>query len=188
MPTQLVQSNPLTTGMGIPMGGKAQTFPYVGATIAAQTMTLGTLFLTEITLAGGQVVNGAGVLVTTAVTTPTHTWMVIVQAVPSGASAVANVVAVTADQLLTAVALGYYQLNFATPFTVPGDGGPYYLGFASAGTTAGALAGVTTLASTAAFLPAAAATAGTGLTTPPAVGAATAAIAAGTVSFYGVIV
>jgi hypothetical protein len=164
-------------------GAKAQTFPYEGSTIAAQTLTLGTLFVAGIALGGDVQVDGGLVEITTAVTTPSHTWMVLLQAIAMGGLPAMTVLAVTADQLAGAVGLGIYQLAFTAPYVTPGDGGLYYLGIMSAGATAGAAMGVTTTASSG-FTPGLAGTAGTALTVPPAVGTATAAFTAGTVSLW----
>jgi hypothetical protein len=182
-----VTPNALLTDSVVPIGGKAQTFPISGTTTAAQTCTLGTLFGSAIYLPGGTLISSGLVLVTTAVTTPSHTWMALIAAQATGGQLIQQVLAVTADQLTAAVGIGEYALPFVTPYLVPGDGVLAYFGFMSAGATAGAVLGATQLATTAAFTPALAVTAGTGLTTPPAVGAQTAVFAAGTSALYAVV-
>lgn len=167
-------------------GAKAQTFPVEGATTVAETVTLGTLFVSGIVLTSDQQIDSILVENIAAVTTPSHTWGCLLQAIQMGGLLVMTVLAVTPDALAAAIGPGLIELNFPNPpYITPGDGGFYYAGFCSAGATAGTFLGVTGVAGgQGGFTPGLYGTAGTGLTVPPAVGTQTAAFLAGTVNLW----
>jgi hypothetical protein len=155
------------TAVSIPRG-------LAGTTLAAGTS--GTLYLRLIALPAGLTVNNLDFFMVGAATTPAHSWLCLL-------STGGTVLAVTADGLAAGqAATTYYRTAVTAPFTVPsGIGVPgaqaYYVGLMLAATTMGTVLGGPAVPTAPTYSPVGiapfpvCATGGTGLTTPPAVGA-----------------
>lgn len=155
----------------------ADEFPGVTALTMSRTVavatgaapTSGTLYARVIALPPGLTVNNLDYWQLTAATTPAHQWMCLMT--PGGI-----VVAVTADNTAGQANATYYRAPVTVPFTTPpGAPSQWYIGLMLAAATTTAVAGGVAPANVGAGVPAgtvtAFATAGSGLTTPPALGA-----------------
>lgn len=183
--TQILQSNfaaDMSDGNAIAPGVLCQTLADINAT-SSLTCTAGTEFYTRIWVPPNTTVtNISFVTAATATSTPTNWWLTL----RDGA---AKVLAVTADQLTTAMAADTaFTVKFATPY-VEATGGFRYVSICVAATTGCTIASGVTLsthgrgavASTAKGLILAASTL-TGQTTPPAVGSTSATLPLGSAS------
>lgn len=138
----------------------------IGTALSAPTS--GTLYARLMALPPGLTINNLDFLMSTASTTPTHSWMALVT--PGGI-----VAAVTADGLATGqAAQTNYRNPLAVPFTTPpGPPSLWYVALMLAATTPGTWTGggstVPTLTGPAGTLPSFV-TGGAGNTVPPAVG------------------
>lgn len=183
--TQILQTNfaaDMSDGVVIAPNVLCQTLPDINAT-SSLTCTAGTEFYTRIWIPPNSVVtNVSFITAATATSTPTDWWLTL-------RSPAAVVLAVTADQLTTAMAADTaFTVKFATPYTTL-TGGMFYLSIMVAATTGCTIASGVTLsthgrgavASTAKGVIIAASTL-TGQTTPPAVGSTSATLPLGSAS------
>lgn len=136
--------------------------------IAETAFTSGTLYMTLISLPPGLTVNNLDFWMIGASTTPSHGWMVLTT--PGGV-----ILATTADNTGGQAANTYYRAAVTAPFvTPPGSPSVYYIGNMLAAATPGTFAGGPAVPITPAGVPtgtlAEFVTAGTGFTTPQAVG------------------
>jgi len=159
------------------LGVTAVTMPRGLAVGALTAGTSGTLYLRLVNLPAGLVVANLDFEMVGAATTPAHSWLCLL-------STGGTVLAVTADGLATGqAATTYYRTALTSTFQVPPGGAgapgaqPYYIGLMLAATTMGTVKGGSAVPTAPTYSPVGiapfpvCATGGTGLTTPPAVGA-----------------